>query len=778
MSSSKDEPTPPPVPWVGQLAWLLFMQPMKLHTMLKAWGLDKDLSLWSLRRRLWDGDQTIRTLTLRLLLILVALGLTVAIELLVVLLMGWPIDWPHAAMGACMAIITGAVLFITIGAATGVVWGATLGITSPVMMGVILDLGIGPAMGVSVGISWSITVALQQHRALSSGLAFAIIIASCLLPSITMGVYFGTKMADVAFAVIFCLVSAIAYLLTLVIFHFRIPIFLAETVFTRFLLAIANFSERPIWIARWLPYRRHDLSPFPLWGLHRLLTIIGEHDITLGMQLIEEAAGTKAQHTRALRAFDDFLAIALERAVVDQNTWLKPTETNLDRLIEVLETLDPKHPFRVFVDTARDIQSARIGGSQHRRCNRLESARRRIESLKSAYTSLLSPGHRATRFHATASRWADAIEAERQALQHEIDRSPEVPAVFVIGSPLDPTNPDEVALFRVRTDLVGVIDHELDDDRRGPLLLTGQRRMGKTSLLRMLPPHLGTTTIATLDFQHLSGSGFGSAPHRWVVQALAKALANRSDLTLPSTDPVTDAWGTALDWLTEVDQNLAHTDHRVLIAIDEVERLQAGVEEGWSTITFLDFIRAAGDSLRRIRLLLVSAHPLSSPRLGPKWADRLISAIPRHLGPLPLDDAELLLRKPIPEFPDEMFSDDTAVPAILAQTGGHPYLIQVVGHELVKRLNNERRTTATPRDVERALDGALSLAQGVFSDLWQDFDEVDRTLLRALARGEPVDPNIPVAQSLRDQSFLELDDNGTPAFVFPLFGRWIRSYQA
>ena len=126
-------------------------------------------------------------------------------------------------------------------------------------------------------------------------------------------------------------------------------------------------------------------------------------------------------------------------------------------------------------------------------------------------------------------------------------------------------------------------------------MLIGQRRMGKSSLLRMLPVHLGTrTTLATCNFQRLSGSGQAHAPHRLVVEALARELEALPDLELPTPEALTDAWGTALTWLEAVDAELERVDHRALVAIDEIEMLQKGANEGWSTLTFLDFIRAAG----------------------------------------------------------------------------------------------------------------------------------------------------------------------------------------
>jgi CBS domain-containing protein len=348
--------------------------------------------------------------------------------------------------------------------------------------------------------------------------------------------------------------------------------------------------------------------------------------------------------------------------------------------------------------------------------------------------------------------------------------------VFVVVPPLNPGDPEALQLFRARRDLITIIERDLDDTQRGVIFLVGQRRMGKTSLLAMLPTYLGTaTTIVTCDFQGLSGSEHGRAPHRWVVQELAAALARIPGLTLP-TPNVTDAWGSALSWLSAVDAELARVDHRALVAIDEVERLQDAANEGWGNLTFLDFVRAAGDKLRRIRLLLVSAHPLANPKLGRAWVDRLISVLPRTLGPLDPDDAEALLCRPVPTFPPDVF-DEAAARTILAQTGRHPFLIQAVGKELVQRLLKDRRRAATAHDVERALDGVVKIAESaLFTYLWDAFEPAERDIMRALAGGAAVDHETGTFRVLREQWFVDMHD-GDPVVAFPLFARWIRDYR-
>src|SRR4029079_10671821 len=131
-----------------------------------------------------------------------------------------------------------------------------------------------------------------------------------------------------------------------------------------------------------------------------------------------------------------------------------------------------------------------------------------------------------------------------------------------------------------------------------------------------------------------------------------------------------DRWGDGLRWLEEFDRACA--DRKLLVVIDEIERVEDGIRDGWSSTDFLDFLRAAGDALHNIRFLLLTAYPLH--RLGPHWTDRLISITSRTISYLDEHDARDLLTYPIPAFPD--ISPEGGAALILAQTGRHPYLLQ------------------------------------------------------------------------------------------------------
>jgi len=98
------------------------------------------------------------------------------------------------------------------------------------------------------------------------------------------------------------------------------------------------------------------------------------------------------------------------------------------------------------------------------------------------------------RLWSTVDLWLDVIRDESAKLTREVAEHPEVPSAFIAGPPLTPERAENRTLFKGRSDIIKLIEHDLAPDRRGILLVTGQRCMGQTSLFNYLPTYLGTST--------------------------------------------------------------------------------------------------------------------------------------------------------------------------------------------------------------------------------------------------------------------------------------------
>ncbi|MBL9105724.1 MAG: hypothetical protein JNL82_32680 [Myxococcales bacterium] len=764
----------PEVPSTPRLAWLLYMQPRKLRRMFDEWGW-KD-GLFTYLRERWElGDPRLRCLLPRLLphlalwfplyplaLVFSAFaGISVSDALVVVALscalyVGWIGVAFSLQLALRLALWMTLVLIVTYYSGVAISALAVSTLTASALSGLALGLLLGTFLD---ALSALTTGARSYNR------HWVLLVLVSMLVGTGLALPYGGASG---LAAILAFIGG--YLATL----YRLYLYPIESLVVARIAAVARDPARGVRAARWLPYRHHDLIRFPLPRLERVFIGLAEHSPNLARQLIDEASTTIAQRRPAQRAFDELQARALRQAAETAN-WQRVIDLK-GNFYPAYTAIPTDDPLIKFITAATDMHAAASGGSQRRRAGLFEKAARQIDEIKRSYLAAPTHDHRASLLHAVADAWSQVIARQRHALTRLMEVDPEIPNVFIVGPPLNPSDPEELQLFRARRDLINIIDRDLDDAQRGVLYLVGQRRMGKTSLLAMLPIYLGTaTTIVVCGFQELSGHEYARTPHRWVVDELAAQLSKVAGINLPE-GTITDAWRSALAWMLAVDQELARLDHRALVAIDEVEGLQLAVNEGRSDLTFLDFVRAAGDKLRRIRLLLVSAHPLANPKLGPAWVDRLISVLPRTLGPLAPDDAEALLCRPVPTFP-EVF-DEAAARTILAHTGRHPFLIQAVGKEVVQRLLKDRRRVATAHDVERAIDGVIKIAEGaLFTYLWDAFDPAEKSLMRALADGQPVDPETGTFRVLREQWFVDLHD-GAPAIAFPLFGRWIRDYRA
>lgn len=318
------------------------------------------------------------------------------------------------------------------------------------------------------------------------------------------------------------------------------------------------------------------------------------------------------------------------------------------------------------------------------------------------------------------------------------------------------------SLFKGRRDLVRLVDNELASEQPGPLLLWGQRRMGKSSLLQMVPDLLGGgTKLCIVNFQLLSGSCYRATPHRWICAEVALAMR---------VEPPPDGpWCLALDWLATVDERLAASNERLLVAIDEVEALEREIRNGQTNHDCLDFIRAAGDRLSRVRLLLVSGLPLQ--RLGPHWVDRVISVRLCELGYLEREAADELVRRPIPGFPD--IYPQGGVEWILEQTNCHPYLIQLICTQLVYRLNNEGKSKASTDDIEWSIDDAFRQTV-LFEELFdRQMLPGEKHWLRLLAQGNSVFEPDGALRDLEQHQFV-VQENGRYRIAVPMFASWIR----
>jgi TIR domain/AAA ATPase domain len=456
---------------------------------------------------------------------------------------------------------------------------------------------------------------------------------------------------------------------------------------------------------------------------------------------------------------EDLAALSISRSLRAELTALAPgLSERLDRIVrqsdQILRLQDPS-----------------------RKLEATESALRSLADIQSGLLDQSGPIPAAC--GKVVARWADLLTAAREDAQAAVEQTRAIENPFVFGNPVHPLAD---GLFTGRRDIALEIEQNILRAAQTPtLLLYGQRRMGKTSILNQLPTLLGPGFLpVTVDCQAPATGESQAALLRHVTRCLSSALNQRLGITpddaharqakgaepLPLDALQSDPYSVFEDWLDSYQKRLA-TDTHLLVCLDEFERLNTAVAAGWGG-RFLDALRHWLQHRPNFALMFIGSHTFE--QLGPAWTDRFLSARRLKVSFLGAADVRKLLTQPTPTF--NLQYAPGALEAIMAATHGQPFLTQALASELVHHMNSEHRKLANEKDVETAIGDALERSAEYFADLWFSRSDQERELLREVARGSPQAPN-PVARVLRDYDVL--DDNGN--FAVPLVKRWVQTKQ-
>jgi len=381
---------------------------------------------------------------------------------------------------------------------------------------------------------------------------------------------------------------------------------------------------------------------------------------------------------------------------------------------------------RSFSRISQDVAAALKQESAYNQRLALSAVEDRLDGLLRELTR--SNEKYAVRFRPIASQWRQIMADHIRALAEAVEARQEIDSPYVIGVPLT----EQQEIFVGRTDISARIEQLLLDRRRPPLLLYGQRRMGKTSLLnnlgRMLP-----STITPL-FVDLQGPAARATEHGGFLYNLARGMVDSASrqrgLILPALtrealagDPFTHFD----EWLDEVEKALG--DNTALLSLDEFEVLEGAFGEGrFSERDVLGMLRHLIQHRPRFKVLLAGSHTLDEVQ---RWASYLINVQVVQIGYLNEGEALQLIENPVKDF--ALRYEPEASRRVLALTRGHPFLTQLLCAEIVA-LKNEQdpavRRLARLADVEAAVPAALNSGSFFFADI--ERNQVDE---RGLAVG-------------------------------------------
>ncbi len=308
-----------------------------------------------------------------------------------------------------------------------------------------------------------------------------------------------------------------------------------------------------------------------------------------------------------------------------------------------------------------------------------------------------------------------------------------IPNPYVVGTPLDGGSP----LFFGREDLVTYIQQNLSASHQNNLVLIGQRRTGKTSLLKQFPLRLGDNYLPV----YLDGQALGldpGLPNFFLALAteIAFALEDRGfDVPPPEYQDLLDSPAAFFEREFLVNVRRAIGARHLLIMFDEFEELETAARRGNLDPSVFGFLRHLIQHSERLSVIFCGTHRLEE-LASDYWNVLFNISLYRHIGFLEQDEALRLVQEPVAVY--GMRYDDLALDKIWRVTAGHPYFLQLLCHSLVNHHNRTQRNYVTVADVNAALDEILASGEAHFLYLWTEATTEERLVLAALSRMIPL----------------------------------------
>ncbi|MBI1881308.1 MAG: ATP-binding protein [Chloroflexi bacterium] len=438
---------------------------------------------------------------------------------------------------------------------------------------------------------------------------------------------------------------------------------------------------------------------------------------------------------------------------------------------------------RSFSRISQDVLAALRQESSYNQRLALSAVEDRLDSLIRELTRSSEPY--ALRFRPIAAEWRKIIADRVNLLAEVVETRQEIDNPYVIGLPLI----EQQEIFVGRADISARIEQLLLDGRRPPLLLYGQRRMGKTSLLNNLGRLLPSTIIPL--YVDLQGPASQAVDHTGFFYNLARGMIHSAQRQRNLTLPPLSREILAADPFTGFDEWLDHVEailgkNTALLTLDEFEALDIPLAEGrFNETSVLGMFRHMIQHRSCFKLLLTGSHALDEFQ---RWASYLINVQIVYISYLSEAETRQLIERPIKNFP--LRYEPEASQRVFSLTRGHPALTQLLCAEIVA-LKNEQdpsvRRYARLADVETALPRAMSHGNFFFADIERNqVNPAGVALLRFMAsHGEdaivsrevlarhvspPADPDQTLAL-LKRRELIEAVDGGY-RFQVEMIRRW------
>lgn len=333
---------------------------------------------------------------------------------------------------------------------------------------------------------------------------------------------------------------------------------------------------------------------------------------------------------------------------------------------------------------------------------------------------------------------------------------------YIIGRPIDYRE----SLFG-RESIFQLVQENLQQSQQ-LLLLYGQRRIGKSSIILSIPQQLAE--LNEFVFVTFELSFYSQQPRSSILAALAQAIVDNLELETSISPPTTTELELEINiferqFLPQVYQQLENRN--LVLLLDEFDALISQDLESSAIETFIKKIfRSLSEITKRNNKLFIvvsiGEHLASTLNILKIFED-----VPKiEIGLLDKDSTKELITKPaqgVLEYEEE------AIKAIFNLSAGHPYFTQIICFAIFSRAREKNSFKITSADVERIVDTAIEIGEAGLSWFWYAFSIPEQVVFSAIAQAQETGENylklleiqkIDAKNQLINQARKQLLDNG------------------
>lgn len=296
---------------------------------------------------------------------------------------------------------------------------------------------------------------------------------------------------------------------------------------------------------------------------------------------------------------------------------------------------------------------------------------------------------------------------------------------YIAGSPITGTD-----MFYGREDVFAFIRRNLIGLHRDtPVVLYGQRRTGKTSVLYQLHRHLdpGYRCIF-IDLHGISLDGMGNLL-AGIANSISRSLRRDHQLTVEVPERAAFLAEPRSGFEVFLDRVWsAMGEGRLVLMIDEAIRLDEEVKAGRLDREVFNYLRHLMQHYPSLSFIFSLGSGLEEMKKD--YAFLFSVALYHRITFLETAAADKLITWPAR---DHYLVEPEAVSKILQLTSGHPYYTQLVCHCVFDLWSRDPKPVIDVPDVDAVLAEAIELGSANLTFVWEDSTSEEQALMAAMA---------------------------------------------